>query len=63
MGLTDISFHTDITLHTGIARIKTILQRHDIIATNLVELLLFGHTSFSDSENRDILNVILDFNI
>ena len=49
--------HRDILFN----RVETILQRHNMIATNFVDLLLYGHSSLSDSENKDILNATLDY--
>ena len=41
--------------------VEPILQNHNITATNLVNILLYGHPSLNDSENKVILNSTLDY--
>ena len=41
--------------------VEPILQNHDITATNFVNILLYGHPSLNDSENKVILNSTLDY--
>ena len=43
------------------AYVETILQKHDITVGNFVELLLYGHSSLNESENKKILIATLDF--
>ena len=45
--------------NTLFACIKPILQNRSIAVTNLVDILLYGHPSLNDSENKDILNSTL----
>ena len=44
---------------TLFACIEPILQNRSITVTNLVDILLYGHPSLNDSENKDILNSTL----
>ena len=41
--------------------VETILQKHDITVTNLVQILLYGHPSLNDSENKNILIATLEY--
>ena len=41
--------------------VDTILQKHDITVSNFVELLLYGHPSLSEAENKIILSATLEF--
>ena len=43
------------------AYLETILRNHDIAVENFVELLLYGHSSLNESENKNILLATLDF--
>ena len=40
--------------------VETILQKHDITVTNLVQILLYGHPSLNDSNNKNILIATLE---
>ena len=43
------------------AYVETILRKHDITVENFVKLLLYGHSSLNESENKNILLATLDF--
>ena len=43
------------------ASVETILQKHDINVENFVELLLYGHSSLNESENKKILIATLEY--
>ena len=44
-----------------IACVESILIKYDLNVTNFVDLLLYGHSSLSDTENANILLATLEF--
>ena len=44
-----------------IACVESILIKYDLTVTNFVDLLLYGHSSLSDTENANILLATLEF--
>ena len=44
-----------------LACVETVLQKYDLDVTNFVEVLLYGHPSLDESENRTIILATLEF--
>ena len=51
------------TTHRNVlfAKVENILQSHNLTVTNFSELLLYGHPSLNESENRIIILATLEF--